>query len=1130
MITSDVPKAVSAEVSQPVVLHTHKLHLQERGHLHLMTWVCLLLACVGTAWFSLQYFLLPQPKDFAPHWGTARWVQAADGNTPVAYFRNGFNLNTVPDGAFVTAAANQIFYLYVNGVFIGSNYVDFLHGDVTRAYIYDVPSVLLLGSNVIALRVVNMDNQLPSVRVNFGIIEAGSTYYFATGDGWQATAQSANVYPRYAQNPKDWTSIKLDASSWPPVSLAAAPPFSPVLAVNPLLYEQPVATHWISAGGSHDAYFISQIPLPAGATSAWLRIVATGSTMVFINGQLLIFWSPQPHNPQELVPDYFNGTTAIVQGRPGLEVGVYDISSYLHPGGNTLAVHVVTPRISDTAIGLDSLRAAMSIDMLISDSGNHSTWLSSDIDWHTSPHAVNGWTQGNSIALAWPRPVSNDRPGTPNLFPLANGNTPHSTSRGPTGTSTSKLFYLPNSNTPQSLQFPFSLVVQVILSALGTVLGLWLLMSLVVLRSYYRSANHALETLSTAFVPALACEVLLVALSREPHIARPFPYTAFWGLILIILIGVGYILLWLHTLAVQRQVTVWPQQKTPTRRQLAHLFARLPGKQLNPGTNTRLAHLFNYLGTWLRAHWALIPIVLLSIPLITYNLSYEPYWQDELTSFYAAKGVLAHGIPVLVSGFLYLKGELYSYVLALSMLILGDQGGAPRIVSVIEYLVSLPLFYGVGCYLFDRRISLLATAMLAISPYALLWGRQVRMYEQAQLLTILVIYMFYKALQQPQRALLVYLAVFCALVDYLSHEETFIILPAIVLCVLVFSRDAQHRIPIVLRQKHWWFAAAIGASVIGAQLLLVHFTHPPILGTDQTQRPLIQWTIDNIPFYVKLLFFPTALGAKPLPWITVNSLLAIAGCILAVYRGDQRAKYCALFLFVSFLILVFLFTLASDRYIYPLLPVYYLLGAYALLSALRALWAFVLLRQQPTGQTSTAAVLQGHSSRPIKLMGALTTGLLCASVLILPILPLSGYNLFISRAAGLPYRQHYPDYNVVAQYIHEHMQQGDIVIAVAPAISVLYYVGRVDYFFSIDRALYLFERDGRIIDTPTGSQAALLNQEDFQAVLATHARIWIVSDNAQHQSAVTKNNRFVFPPDFHLVYEGYQSAIFFRGS
>jgi len=1126
MITSDVPKAVSAEISQPVILQTH---MRGRGRLHLMTWVCLLLACVGTAWFSLQYFLVPQPKDFAPQWGTARWVQAADGNTPVAYFRNGFNLNTVPDGAFVTAGANQVFYLFVNGVFIGSNYVDFLHGDVTRAYMYDIPSVLLLGSNVIALRVVNMDSQPPSVRVNLGIDEAGSTYYFATGDGWQATAQSTKVYPRYAQSPNDWTSIKLDASSWPPVSLAAASPFSPVLAVNPLLYEQPVATRWLSAGGSHDAYFISQIPLPAGTTSVWLRIVATGSTLIFINGQLLIVWSPQPHNPQELVPDYFNGTTGIVQGRPGLEVGVYDISPYLHPGGNTLAVHVVTPRISDTAIGLDSLRAAMSMDMLISDAGNHNTWLSSDIDWHTSSHAVNGWTQGNSIALAWPRPVSNDRPGTPNLFPVANGNTPHSTSKGPTGPSTSKLFYLPNSNTPQSLQLPFLLMLQVILFAIGAVLGIWLLMSLVVLRPFCRSANYALEISSAAFAPALACEVLLVALSREPNIARPFPYTAFWGLILIILIGAGYFLLWLHTLAVQQQGTAGPQQKSPNRLPLVHLVDRLPGKQLDPGTNTRLARLINYLGAWLRAHWALIPIVLLSIPLITYNLSYEPYWQDELTSFYAAKGVLAYGIPVLVSGFLYLKGELYSYVLALSMLILGDQGGAPRIVSVIEYLISLPLLYGVGCYLFDRRISLLSTAMLALSPYAMIWGRQVRMYEQAQVLTILVIYVFFKALQRPQRARLVYLAVFCALLDYLSHEETFIILPAIVLCVLVFSRNAQHRIPIVLRQKHWWFAAVIGASVIGIQLLLVHFTHPPILGTDQTQRPLIQLTIDNIPFYIKLLFYPTALGVKPVPWITVNSLLAIAGCILAVYRGDKRAKYCALFLVVSFLILVFLFTLASDRYIYPLLPVFYLLGAYALLSGLRVLWAFVLSRQQPTWQTSTP-VLQARSSRPIKLMSAFTAAFLCASVLILPALPLSGYNLFISRVAGLPYRQHYPDYNVVAQYIQEHMQQGDIVIAVAPAISVLYYVGRVDYFFSIDRALYLFERDGRIIDTPTGSQAALLNQEDFQAVLATHARIWIVSDNGQYQSAVTKNNRFVFPPDFHLVFEGYQSAIYFRGS
>jgi hypothetical protein len=108
---------------------------------------------------------------------------------------------------------------------------------------------------------------------------------------------------------------------------------------------------------------------------------------------------------------------------------------------------------------------------------------------------------------------------------------------------------------------------------------------------------------------------------------------------------------------------------------------------------------------------------------------------------------------------------------------------------------------------------------------------------------------------------------------------------------------------------------------------------------------------------------------------------------------------------------------------------------------------------------------------------------------------------------------------------------GDVVISISPAISVLYYVKHVDYFFSIDRALYLFERNGTITDTPTGSNP-MLNQSDFQAVLSSHQhnRIWIITDNGLYQSAVTKNGRFIIPPEFHIVFEGYGSAIYVRGT
>jgi len=533
------------------------------------------------------------------------------------------------------------------------------------------------------------------------------------------------------------------------------------------------------------------------------------------------------------------------------------------------------------------------------------------------------------------------------------------------------------------------------------------------------------------------------------------------------------------------------------------------------GEQRVLTYLRDYVLAWLRIHWAIVLLVLVAVPLIFYNLSYEPYWQDELTSYYAAKSILAHGLPFLPSGFLYAKGELYSYVLALSMVIFGDQAGAPRIVSAVEYLISLPLLYFVGCYFFEQRLALLATAMLALSPIAFVWGREVRMYEQAQVLTLLVVYIFYKAVKERQHVRLVYLAIGCLIAMYLSHEETFIVFPALVICVMMASRDGKHRLPAVLYQKHWWYAAAIGVSVIAIQLLIVKITHPPVLGTDQTQRPQVQLTTDDIQFYIGLLFFQTSKQ----PWIIINSVLATVGCIWARRSTDLRVKYCALFLAISFFTLLFVFTTRADRYFYPLLPIYYLMGAYAMLIILSAIWAFARSRivlPQPGG----------YFSWSMKAIVTFTMSLVCACVLIGPILPIGNYNLFISRLLGFSYQRHYGDYDAAGQYVQQHWQKGDIVISISPDITAYYYVGHSDYFFSINRALFLFERDGHIVDNYI-SKIALLDQEDFQAVLAKHARIWLITARNYYQTEAL--SRFIFPTDFHIVYEGFEAVVYLRG-
>jgi uncharacterized membrane protein len=429
-------------------------------------------------------------------------------------------------------------------------------------------------------------------------------------------------------------------------------------------------------------------------------------------------------------------------------------------------------------------------------------------------------------------------------------------------------------------------------------------------------------------------------------------------------------------------------------------------------------------------------------------------------------------------------------------------------------------------------VALLATAMLAFSPYTLRWASEVRMYEQAQLTAIIVMYLFYKALQERERPRYVYLAVVALILMYLSHEETFILFPALLLCILLqswVSRKAGQRLPWVMYAKHWWFAALLAVSAIGSQLLVVRFTHPLVLGTDQSQNPLIHFSTVNVSYYVQLLFMPALISSAE-PWIVLNVALAVVAFLLGLRRADRGAIYCGILLFVSLATLALTFSLTSDRYMYPLLPAMYVLGAQALLLGLNSLWRLVrtLVARQHFGQQPGVAT-QEPPFLLMRLMLSCVTALICFSVLIAPLLPLGNFSLFLSRETGFAYHRHYNDYDAAGQYMHEHWQKGDVVIAVAPAISILYYVGHVDYFFSINRALYLFEKNGHITDTPTGSEP-LFNINDFNALLASHARVWIITDNAGYQLQLKRERNFVFPPDFQLAFEGYGAAIYFRGS
>lgn len=1055
---------------------------------------------LGAAWFAWQVTMVPQPIDFDPGWGEARWITAADGGAPVAYFRYALHLNTWPAAAVLTVAARQTFTLAVNGVSLGSNNGQF----APRAYIYDIRPALRIGVNIIAVRVANADLALPALRALLEIREGATVYHHGSGETWRATSQSGLAHPRDAVGPNAWSLPGFDATGWRQARvLSERMDSSPFLSVNPRLYQQPLPRLWLRTNG-YDACFFRLLDVPEKTARVWLRLGSTARTSIYLNGRLLTTlyggWQSLPFKPSSAQANY----------QATLPVTLYNISPWMHFGHNTLAIHVfASVPLANRQVEQWSGKVTVLTDIMIERSQGRELWLEPSGAWRLVNHQACGQPEAEQALKPW------------SSVPLELASAPLS------------LPYLSAVSliSPSLLSAPTE--GWLVISAAMAIVGLpWLMLGF--LLSVGRPAPPRLvwRPLSLAVVPPLILICLLIVLSHLPVFPHPWLYTWFWLVFLGALLLLDYAALaWVIWASARRQassiVLLGPGNQTKgttvetstNMTASSEVWSRLQGWRSLPS---------NYQST-LRSLWrswhfwgTLAPVVVIALLLSGYQLAYEPYWQDELSSYYAAHGILSTGWPLFPSGFLYTKAELYSYLLAAWQWLFGERPELARAISVGEYLATLPLLYLAGCYFFSRRVAWLATAMLAFSPLALVWSRQMRMYQQAQLLTLLTLLLFYSCLQRPARSRLIYGAALSLLATYLSHEETFIILPALLLCALV-CRDRQRlSLSALCLSPSWQRATLLCGAGIAAQLLLTHLSHPPSLGTDASQRPLVHFTINNFIFYADMLFTPIA--SERAPWLFLNSVSLMLGCLRAIRSREPGPCYCVLFLLAAWLTLVYGFTLQADRYLYPLLPCYYLLSAYGTSELIQAVGRLTAAVADAGLSPPDCNWRQVAACQRLLLIGS--SGMLCALLLIAPLIAMSASNLCLSRLLGLPHHRHYADYDLVGAYLRQHLRRGDVVIAVAPANCVRYYVGQVDYFFSIDRALYLMERRGHIIETASAAEA-LLNQDDFAAVLAEHTRIWIVSDNGPYEAAVRK--RFVFPSDVHLVFEGYASALYLRG-
>jgi hypothetical protein len=1084
----------------------------------------------------------------------ASWIQAPGGPQD-GYFRLSLDLPATPELATLWIQADEQYQVYANGSDVAVSLPPTASGRPQTADPVDLSGRLRKGLNGIGVEIVNGDGGPAAFRARLILVSGGKQLSYSTSpSSWLAASTPQQV--RYAGSDKknaSFSAAAFDAGQWPYATRAtAAHPAQAVSLMPPAVASGPLTGQVISAGASDNMLAESVLQVPPDVSYAWLRVIAADAYTISVDGRVI---ADQPGA-------YF----AVGRGTrpPQAAVNLYDIQPYLQAGSNSLQVHVFGSKRA--AIYLDGIAGGASGPVLIA----------TGPAWHAAASALLPAAQtpsGPAVVLGpvnrvWPdgvrrtgvgtaAPVTDSqsyaliaialvlalwlgtaaaavrivrRPFGRALLIDAAGHLPALAAAG----AVAIIARLPNWAPPHPYTpVVFWLLVGILavgkLTALGGTAAAFRGLPGPLARPRQPDARVD-ESPAAPVTMARDAAKRRAAGSAEPH--RPTP---------------GWLPFPPHLAmadaANARAVPVdaetrplWRPTGVPSR------LGVLAGR-----TSRLMARIASNL-TW--ANVAVTVIALASVGQLAYGLGYEPYSGDETVSLLAAQSIRAHLLPQFPSGLYYFKGELYEYLLALYTCIVGQGPVALRLLTVVTYGATVLAF---GLLLLPivlqwehRFAQVILTLLFATAPMELQEAQLVRMYQQEQLFAILFVSFFLLALRMsradaglaqppdmPDGRLWklaarwsIPLSAVTLVAMYLSLEESFILLPAIPVA-LVGGLGLRW-----LRHRRWLKWGIPAAAVIGVQYALTIVTKMPALGFDRSNKPYIYYDPSNFYYYLAhyLLAIPGGTGGVPAgsgsgTLYLLTSLAVVAGAV-AVARRDFTRLYLSAFCLVPLLVLGTLFSAYAERYTLILLPMLFALAGLGVLDILR--WLRALF-------SATAEAGDGSQAGERRLVaGLILAAAVPGFVLLAASFParLQDYGLTLSRLTGIPYSQQQPDYVTVAAYLRAHEEPGDVFITLASTTATAYYAGRPPDMIiqpHLNKLLYLTEKNGIVIDVYYG-KPVILTAEDLEQVIATHRRIWLMTDQGPYFDSVQADMTQLIRAQFTEVAGNATTALYFRGS
>ena len=1072
---------------------------------------------LGMLGFSL-WDKIPSPVQRVAWSPEAQWIAPQQPSYRL-YARRTFDLPDTVQSGWLRLSADNDFILYVNGqpiaqelsVFapalgLGSKLsepfqgfndsvayrfgLEWIHLSQAKdwkltTYIDLIPYLRPGEKNSIALEIQKAQKN-PRVVVEGAIYRTPESPAIALTTG--ATPWRVSVLSENRQGLR-WFDREFPDENWPEAKAIGSVQEATYSRLSQQLFDRPLQGTWITGTESSqgEVWLRGNWQVPEVRRRAFLRFAGDGKYALLINGRLVNHYGISDRN----------------------QLYLYEVTNFLHTGVNTLAVRLARPLDPGWSSAHNGTVGFLLDGWVETDQGNSVAAIATDNTWSALTQPIEGWAEG-SQELKVER--SNQS------FNLQSSNLQHSTLLQPATRLESAnpqelqrhfegnayLLNYPDYLWHQSLWqlggMAFALVYAWSLGRFwlgnrdnwwdsfgaGTALllpGTLFLIGMGLLKHRYAEAEKGLlfaqpQSNSLILLGFVAIALLTLLWSQFSQRLGTQPRWSLWFLFgLVACVGLGLaagrstplILLVVAGIVIMILLWIWGRWHLKDRRHALHAQRKdeniSPPHPLTPSpslplyfqaSDKTIRRRSQSWGKW----FLLVLIVAIGFGLRAYNLGsiIEP---DENTSFDATIGILRTGFPKASSGIWYTRGPFYHYLLALWLWVVGDSVVNARFLSVICGTANLILVF-----IFTRKITgkfwaaLVVTAILAIDPIQIWYSRFIRFYEILQFLTIFSCWSFLKGFIEREGRTYQYCFFIALTLTMLTQELTITLLPCFLIGGLLFYRPFRLSVdwPIILSSLMTLVIYVYNGLAVSIRTLT------PLVAISASTESMLRLSLVNATGFVSVLL------VGPNRMFILYSFFFILGFVYFVKLRDKKIVFWFCFVFLYVIVLTLVVFQSNLRYLYNIYPLFLLLSIYSAICLIQSLGQYyeILL----------------NSWLPLRTIALGFVALLLIGNIELDRLLASYQNAITVRN---------PE---IVEYIREHREPGDIVIATIPMlyppkVKLDYYIRHRISFFD---AVYL--DNGRLIDRWAGG-VVINNVDQISHILEKANRVWIHTHDHQ---------------------------------